>query len=90
MVFEGPHIEADIYFLSEKEGGRRNSLFSGYRGQFHYADDERPWDAVQEYVDRGFVEPGSTVKAYLTFASPQEHYERIIVGLNFTVREGKK
>lgn len=37
-----PHLEAEIYYLTEAEGGRKTPVASGYRGQFYY--DGKDWD----------------------------------------------
>ena len=82
------NIEAEITFLRTEEGGRQGPVRSGYRPQFHCNDQD--WDAMHEYVDREWVHPGETVKAYLTFLSPQCHVGNVDVGTEFLVREGTK
>lgn len=82
------HIEADIRFLTAGEGGKTKTIRSGYRPQFHY--DGRDWDAIQEYPDVEEVAPGRTVRALLSFLSPDEHRGRISVGMPFEIREGRR
>lgn len=80
-------IEAEIYFLTTEEGGRKTPAYSGYRPQFYY--DGHDWDAIQDY-DVTEVYPGQTVIARLTFLSPPFHLEKLYVGKGFLVREGQK
>jgi translation elongation factor EF-Tu-like GTPase len=78
-------IEAKITYLKTQEGGRSSPVFSGYRGQFYYND--KDWDAPQSFPDVAQAKPGETVRAYLGFLSPQEHFGNIHVGMKFLIRE---
>lgn len=60
---------------------------SGYRSQFHY--DGYDWDAVHTSIGRDQVAPGETVRAYLSFLSPEMHAGRIRPCMPFLIREGK-
>ena len=51
-----PELEAEIYYLTSEEWGRRTPVHTGYRGQFHY--DGGDWDAAQEFVDKEVCNPG--------------------------------
>lgn len=46
-----PELEGEIYYLTEQEGGRRNPITSGYRGQFYYSPN---FHIGQFYVGQGF------------------------------------
>jgi elongation factor Tu len=81
-----PDIEAEITFVPTEQGGRKTPVFSGYRPQFYYG--EQDWDADQEYPDVDSVLPGQTVRALLRFVSPEAQIGRIHPGLEFQVREG--
>ncbi len=81
-------IEAEIYFLTTEEGGRKSYALNGYRPQFFYYG--KDWDAPHEYPDVEKVNPGDTVRAFLGFLSPQEHVNKIHVGMEFLIREGSK
>jgi translation elongation factor EF-Tu-like GTPase len=81
-------IEAEIYFLTSAEGGRNKPAFNDYRPQFFY--DGHDWDARHLYPDVKQVNPGETVRAYLGFLSPQEHYGKVYVGMEFLIREGSR
>ena len=87
MKFEAD-IEAEIYFLSTEEGGRKTPAYSGYRPQFYY--DGQDWDAVHEYIGVSEVYPGQTGTTQLSFMNPQEHAEKLHVGKEFLIREGQK
>lgn len=48
-------IEAEVYYLTTEEGGRKNGVLNGYRGQFHYDGGDhdggqffpqRQWDEI--------------------------------------------
>lgn len=81
-------IEAEIYFLKTEEGGRKTPAKNNYRPQFFYNGHD--WDAPHFYPDVEEVYPGETVRAYLGFLSPKEHFGKIYVGMEFLVREGSK
>lgn len=83
-----PELEGEIYYLTEKEGGRKGYVKSGYRGQFFYND--RDWDAPQEFIDKEICNPGETVKVRLQTLSPDFHVGKFAIGQNFETREGAK
>ena len=79
-------VEVEVTFLSAENGGRSRPVTSGYRPQFHY--DGHDWDATQTYIGRNEVAPGETVRAYLSFLSPEMHVGRIRPCMPFLIREG--
>jgi translation elongation factor EF-Tu-like GTPase len=81
-------IEAEIYFLTPAEGGRSTPAFGNYRPQFYYAGHD--WDARHEYPDVEQVNPGDTVRAYLAFMSPAEHFGKVHSEMAFEIREGER
>ena len=81
-------VEAKIYFLTTEEGGRSVPAYSNYRPQFYYNDHD--WDAPHIYPDVERVNPGDTVRAYLGFLSPKEHWGKLYVGMKFLIREGSR
>lgn len=81
-------LEAEIYYLTEEEGGRKSPVKSGYRGQFHY--NGRDWDAPQEFIGKEICYPGETVKVVLQTLSPIFHVGQFYVGQEFETREGGK
>lgn len=81
-----PELEGEIYYLTEQEGGRRNPIASGYRGQFYY--NGRDWDAPQILIDKEICYPGETAKIKLQMLSPNFHVGQFYVGQGFEIREG--
>lgn len=87
-------IEAEIRYLTTEEGGRRNGVLSGYRGQFYY--DGGDYDGGQffpEQSDEEMVELGITVYALIRFPQSrwyEVHSKRITVGMEFEIHEGAK
>jgi len=81
-------LEAEIYYLTTKEGGRKNYVASGYRGQFYY--NGKDWDAPQEFIEKEICNLGETVKVYLKTLSPDFHVGQFFVGQKFEIREGAK
>lgn len=81
-------IEARIYFLTPEEGGRSTPAFTGYRPQFYY--NGRDWDASHIYPDNETVNPGETARTFLGFMSPEEHFGKINIGMEFQIREGSR
>ena len=79
-------IEVVMTFLRTEEGGRKRSVWTGYRGQFYYQG--RDWDATYTFV--GLVQPGDTVTAQIRLMSPHCHVGKIAVGTAFEIREGKR
>jgi translation elongation factor EF-Tu-like GTPase len=79
--------EAEITYFSPENGGRK-TVFSGYRGEFHY--DGNGWDAIQTFETEGPIPTGQTIKAVLTFTSPEAHRKRLFPGKQFEIREGKR
>jgi hypothetical protein len=83
-----PELEADIYYLTEQEGGRKTAVGNGYRGQFYY--NGKDWDAPQQFLDKEICNLGDTVKVYLQTLSPDFHVGQFVVGQKFEIREGAK
>jgi len=84
----GRDVEVEITYLPTEHGGPSCPLVSGYRPQFYY--DGHDWVAQHSYIDREQVQPGDTVRAYLTFLSPQDHVGRLEIGTPFLIREGQR
>lgn len=81
-------IRALIYYLTEKEGGRKSAIRTKYRGQFYY--DGRDWDAQQFFIDSEWVELGQYVDCYIQTLSPEFHVGKFYIGKEFKIREGAK
>lgn len=82
----GPHIEAEIRFLTTEEGGRQGYVASGYGSQFYYDGEDH--GAFHEYPDVDRVFPGETARVHLTFLHPEYHIGRVYPGKEFQIRDG--
>ena len=78
-------IEVVLHFLTAEESGREGPVRSEYPPQFYY--DGHDWDAVHEYPDKDLVYPGETVRAYLSFLSPECHQGKLNPGMKFKIRD---
>lgn len=87
-ILTEPQLEAEIYYLTEQEGGRKTAVSSGYRGQFHY--NGKDWDAPQQFIDKEICNPGETVKVYLQTLSTDFHVGHFSIGKEFEIREGAR
>jgi hypothetical protein len=83
---KNPEIEAEIYYLTTKEGGRKNFVGNGYRGQFFY--DGNDWDAQQEFIDKDICNLGDTIRVYIKTLSPDFHVGKFFIGKKFEIKEG--
>ncbi len=82
-----PHtkFEAEVYVLSQEEGGRKTPFFSGYRPQFYF----RTTDVTGEVTLLGGAEmcmPGDNVRLGVELIAPVAMDEN----LRFAIREGGK
>ena len=85
---KSPELEADIYYLTIEEGGRKGYVASGYRGQFYY--NGKDWDAPQEFIEKEICNLGETVKVHLQTISTDFHVGQFLAGQKFEIREGAK
>jgi len=83
-----PEIEAEIYYLTEGEGGRKTPVGNGYRGQLYY--NGKDWDAPQQFMDKVWCNPGETVRVQLQTLSSEYHVGQIKQGIEFETREGSR
>lgn len=81
-------LEAEIRFLATSENGRNGPARTGYRCQFRY--DGQDWFGLFTFPETGTAEPGETVRAYVSFLSPEEQRSTLYVGKQFEVREGAR
>src|SRR4029079_18089155 len=81
-------IEAALTFLWPNEGGRSSPTRTGYRGQLFY--DDHDWDAIYEFPDTAVVNPGDSVRAYLTLLFPAAHEGRLTPDKEIEIREGSR
>ncbi len=82
-----PHtdFEGEVYVLSDKEGGRNNPFFTGYKPQFFFTTtDVTGQITLPEDVE--MVMPGDNVKMTVKLITPIAMEE----GVRFAIREGGK
>jgi len=80
-----PHtkFEAEIYVLSNEEGGRKTPFFSGYRPQFYFRTTDVT-GAVKLLGDAEMCMPGDNVKLEVELIKPVA----LVDGSRFAIREG--
>lgn len=88
-------VEGVLTFFGEHDGGKSRPVASGYRGQFHYAANDKPFDVIWLFPDhdRKWVFPGDSVNVRIGFLSKrwnEVHKFRCSRGVEFEVREGSK
>ncbi|MFW0022276.1 MAG: elongation factor Tu [Coxiella endosymbiont of Dermacentor nuttalli] len=81
-----PHtmFEAEIYVLSQEEGGRHTPFLKGYRPQFYFRTTDVTGEVLSLPEDVEMVMPGDNVKVTVKLIAPVAMNE----GLRFAVREG--
>jgi elongation factor Tu len=79
-----PHVEgaAELYVLSEKEGGRHTPFGSGYQPQFFFGG--TGVTGVVEVLGEPLVRPGERAQIRFVLAKPVG----VEIGMRFAVREG--
>jgi elongation factor Tu len=79
-----PHsrFRADVYVLSEQEGGRRTPIVDNYRPQFHFRTSDVPGTV---HLDTAMVLPGDSVEFTVDLGKPIA----MSPGQGFAVREGR-
>ncbi|GAB3875965.1 elongation factor Tu [Kibdelosporangium lantanae] len=79
-----PHtrFRADVYVLSEQEGGRRTPIVDNYRPQFHFRTSDVPGTI---HLDTAMVLPGDSVEFTVDLGKPVA----MSPGQGFAVREGR-
>ena len=80
-----PHtkFKAQIYVLTEAEGGRKKPFFTGYRPQFYFRTTDIT-GTIELDPSIQMVKPGDNVEITVTLIYPVA----INVGLRFAIREG--
>jgi elongation factor Tu len=84
------HFKAQVYVLSEKEGGRKKPFFKGYRPQFYFRTTDVTGDIIsipdahKDDKERDMVMPGDDAKVEVKLITPIAMEQ----GLKFAIREG--
>ena len=80
-----PHskFKAEVYVLSEKEGGRQTAFCDKYRPQFFFRTTDVT-GGIKILNDKGIAKSGETVSLQITLINKVA----MEVGLRFAIREG--
>jgi elongation factor Tu len=86
-----PHtkFEAEVYILTEKEGGRHTSIYEGYRPQFYVRTTDVTGQILSfsaEGIQLDLVMPGDNVTMLIELISPIA----IEYGMRLAIREGSR
>jgi len=81
-------IQVKLQLLKTDEGGRQGPIYSGYRPQFRYNDND--WVVSVIFTDVDMISPGSFGDAFIGFMSPIEHLEAISIEMKFVLCEGHR
>jgi translation elongation factor EF-Tu-like GTPase len=91
MSSVGPHIEAEVRFLTTAEGGRMGGIATGYPPNHDMGHpDHRLNSGRHDYPGREWVNLGETVIANITFVVPHCQHGHLHEGLEFKIQEGSK
>jgi translation elongation factor EF-Tu-like GTPase len=85
MAVSAPHAEVELSFLTPEQGGRTRPFRTGYRPPFYY--EGRYWDAFLHFETDGWIEPGNTVRASVSFLTPEAHRDALFPGKEFELRD---
>ena len=82
-----PHtqFEAEVYVLTQKEGGRHTPFFKGYKPQFYFRTTDVTGE-VELPADKEMVIPGDTVTFKVALGQPIAMEQSV----KFAIREGGK
>ena len=80
-------IEAEVIFLLPEEGGRKKTIFSGFRPTFIY--DDSAWDATLYFEGDDFMPNGLPRIIFFDFVSPEYHVGKLVPGKEFELWEGR-
>ncbi|MCY3804767.1 MAG: elongation factor Tu [Candidatus Saccharibacteria bacterium] len=76
-------FEAEVYVLTDKEGGRHTPFFKGYKPQFYFRTTDVT-GTVELPVDKEMVMPGDTITFKVTLGQPIAIEKEV----RFAIREG--
>jgi elongation factor Tu len=84
-----PDVEAEITLLSDAEGGRQTSAWSGYRPN-HRVRDDYLTTGVHQYIGCDELRPGQTVRGTISFLTPEAYPGCLWVGREIAIQEGSR
>lgn len=84
-----PHFTALLNFLTEKKGGRKTPISSGYRAEIKFSFHTDPVLGEYEFVDTELVFSGDSVTAEIILIDFEKVNGKIYSGLDFDFYEGE-
>ncbi len=90
MTVKKHDLVAEIRFLTPEEGGRNGPVRTGYRPDHDFGLEDQLNCASHEYVGQEWVQLGETVTVRMTLLVPEAQLNRLYVGFEFTVQEGRR
>src|SRR4051794_28181232 len=86
-----PHdLEAEIFALPTRDGGRKTPLLAGYRPSHDFGKNGHLNDGMHDYPDGGRIEPGASGRALIWLLAADENFGLLSIGDAFTVQEGSR
>jgi len=89
-AFDQVDLIAEISFLTTSQGGRKNTVESGYRPHIQFQN--YPSDITsgnQTYLGEDKVHPGQTVFGEIALLNKDLFADKLFIGMNFEFFEGK-
>jgi translation elongation factor EF-Tu-like GTPase len=84
-----PHFIALLHFISEKEGGRKTPISSGYRTGIKFSSHGEFILGEHNFIDTDLVFSGDTVNAEITIIDFEKLNGKLYTGLDFDFYEGE-
>jgi len=88
-VFSSVDFIAELQFLNTEQGGRKNTVASGYRPHIEFEDHPEYLTSGQQiYIGKEKVEPGETVLAEISILSKAYFKNKLNENMKFDFYEG--
>ena len=86
-----PDFIAELQYLTTEDGGRKTSVFSGYRPHIEFDEiSEIKTSGQQIFLDKEIVNPGDIVKAEITILASDQLLNKLRIGHKFIFFEGSR
>jgi hypothetical protein len=85
----GPDVEAEVTFLATSAGGRSTRALSGYRPA-HLIREDYLTTGIQQYIGTDGASPGETVRAHITFITPEAYPRSLWENKIVVMQEGSR
>ena len=82
-------IEAEVYFLTEDEGGRSTPAVLGYSPN-HLVSDNYLTSGKHIYLEQDYVFPGHSAKTGIIFITPEYYPNCLSVGMTINIQEASR